>query len=118
MPLTTLPMSQRPWSIAVQDAYQILHQNFGTAESYLESGSLEAHRLRNYGTSIIENAYPLLLLLSETADSESLPIEWVETIAREFTDLLALIEEQWLSANNEYVFPCSRSRRLNSTEVY
>ena len=52
---------------------------------------------------IIMDAYPLLVLLDESAKSESLPHGWIEDIATEFTVLLALIDDAWVSAKNEYV---------------
>ena len=103
MPLSPLPHSQTPWSIAVGAAYQKLYQIYHTGSSYVNSGNVEAHRLQQYGQSIIADAYPILLLLTETADSESLPLEWVENIATEFTRLLTLVDERWMSAKDEYV---------------
>jgi len=103
MSISPLPHSHRPWSIAVQTAYQKLHQIYQTGSSYIDSGSVEAHRLQQYGQAIIADAYPLLLLLTETADSEFLPLEWIENVATEFTALLALIDEAWMSAKDEYV---------------
>jgi hypothetical protein len=64
---------------------------------------VEAHHLQQYGQSIIADAYSILLLLTETAESESLPLEWVENIATEFTTLLTLVDERWMSAKDEYV---------------
>jgi hypothetical protein len=103
MPLSSLPHSQRSWSNAVRTAYQKLHQIYQTGSSYIESGSVEAHRLQHYGQAIVEDAFPLLLLLSETADAESIPLEWIENVATEFTALLALVDEAWMSAKDEYV---------------
>jgi len=103
MPLSPLPQSQRPWSIAVQNAYQKLYQIYHTGSSYVDLGSVEAHRLQQYGNTIIVDAYPLLLLLTESAESESLPLEWIEQVATEFTMLLELIDEHWASAKHEYV---------------
>ena len=103
MSFSPLPHSQRPWSIAVRTAYQKLHQIYHTGSSYVNSGSVEAHRLQQYGQAIIDDAYPLLLLLTDTAESESLPLEWIENIATEFTALLALLDDRWASAKEEYV---------------
>lgn len=64
---------------------------------------METHRLQQYEKTIISDAYPLLLLLTESAVSESLPLRWIENIATEFTTLLALIDEAWVSAKDEYV---------------
>ena len=103
MPLPSLPYSQRPWSIAVRTAYQKLYQIYHTGSSYVDSGSVEAHRLRQYGQAIINDAYPLLILLTDTAESESLPLEWIENVATEFTALLALLDDRWASAEEEYI---------------
>lgn len=103
MPFPPLPHSQTPWSIAVRAAYQKLYQIYHTGSSYVDSGNVEAHRLQQYGRSIIAEAGPILLLLTETAESESLPLEWVENIATEFTTLLSLVDERWMSAKHEYV---------------
>ena len=64
---------------------------------------METYRLQQYGKAIISDAYPLLLLLMDSAASESLPMEWIENIANEFTALLALIDEAWLTLKDEYV---------------
>ena len=103
MPLSPLPHSQTPWSIAVRAAYQKIYQIYHTGSSYVDSGNVEAHRLQQYGQSIIVDAYPILLLLTQTAESESLPLEWVETITTEFTTLLTLVDERWMSAKDKYV---------------
>jgi hypothetical protein len=103
MLLSPLPPSQRPWSISVLNAYQQLYQIYQTGSSYVELGSMETHRLQQYGETIISNAYPVLLLLTDSAASESLPMEWIENVAAEFTALLALIDEAWVSAKEEYV---------------
>ena len=103
MSIPPLPHSQRPWSVAVNAAYQKLYQIYHTGISYVNSGSVEAHRLHQYGQMIIVDAFPLLLLLTETAESESLPLEWIDNVANEFTALLDLIDGRWMSAKEEYV---------------
>jgi hypothetical protein len=103
MSIPPLPQSQRPWSVAAKAAYQKLYQVYHTGISYVNSGSVEAHRLQQYGQMIIVDAFPLLLLLTETAESESIPLEWIDNVATEFTALLALIDGRWMSANEEYV---------------
>lgn len=103
MPLSPLPQSQRPWSISVQNAYQKLFQIYQTGSSYINIGSIEIHRLQQYGDMIIFDAFPLVLLLVESAEAESIPLEWIEQIATEFTALLELIDEQWMSAKDECV---------------
>ena len=75
MPLSPLPQSQKPWSIAVWNAYPTLYQIYHTGSSYIETGNIEAHCLQQYGNTIIMEAYPVVLLLNESAESESLPLE-------------------------------------------
>ena len=87
----------------VQAAYQKLYQIYHTGSSYIDSGNVEAHHLQQYGQSIVVDANPILLLLTETVESESLPLEWVENIATEFTTLLTLVDERWMLAKHEYV---------------
>ena len=103
MPLSPLPDSLRPWSVAILNAYRKLNHIYQTASSYMESGNVEAHRLQQYGRAIIVDAYPLLVLLEESANSESLPLRWIEDVATEFTALLALVDDAWISAKAEYV---------------
>ena len=90
MPLSPLPPSERPWSISVHAAYQKLYHIYHTGSSYIDVGNIEAHRLQQYGNAIIADAYPLLLLLNESAESESLPPEWIEQLATEFTEVLSV----------------------------
>ena len=103
MSISSLPHANRPWSTAVYTAHQKLHQSYCTGSAYIESGSVEPHHLQQYGQAIISDAYPLLLLLSETAESEGLPMQWIEYVTTDFTALLALINDTWMSAKNEHV---------------
>ena len=48
-------------------------------------GSIEGHRLQQYGNAIIVDAYSLLLLLTDSAEYESMPLEWIEEVATDFT---------------------------------
>ena len=56
-----------------------------------------------YGQSTTVDAHPILLLLTKLAQSESLPLDWVENVATEFTTPLTLIDERWMSAKDEYI---------------
>ena len=113
MPILPLPQSQRSWSIAIRTAYQRLYQIYQTGYSYVSSESVESHRLQQYGQAIITDAYPLLLLLSDTPESEQLPSQWIEEVSTEFTTLLALIDEQWMSAKHEDRYIKSPTARNN-----
>jgi hypothetical protein len=105
MPLSPLPPPpEHSWSTAVQNAYQRLYQIYHTASSYIASEGLEAHRLQQYGQAIITDAYPLLLLMEESATSESLPQEWIDRVATEFTVLITLVDEKWAAAAEECVY--------------
>ena len=103
MPLSPLPQSERPWSNAVHTAYQKLYQIYHTGSSYIDVGNVEAHWLQQYGNAIIADAYPVLLLLTELAESESIPLEWIKQLATKFTALLELIDEQWMLVKDEYI---------------
>ena len=113
MPLSPLPPSERPWSIAVHTAYQKLYHIYHTGSSYIDVGNIEAHWLQQYGNAIIADAYPLLLLLTESAESESLPPEWIEQLTTEFTTLLELIDEEWMLVKDEYVSSIMAKINLN-----
>jgi hypothetical protein len=76
-------------------------------------GNIEAHRLQQYGNAIITDAYPVLLLLTESAESEAIPLEWIEQLATEFTTLLELIEDQWMSVKDECVSSITAKINLN-----
>ncbi len=95
--------SERPWSIAVHTTYQKLHQIYHTGSSYINSGSVEGHCLQQYGEMIIVDVYLLLLLLSETAELEGLPLEWINNVSTDFTALLTLIDKTWMQTKDEYV---------------
>lgn len=91
------------WSRAVLDAYSNLNSIYQTALAYVHSDGLEAHRLRQYGTAIITDAYPLLILMEDCSDSEGLPSLWVHNAANQFTELLALVDDKWVVAEGECV---------------
>jgi len=118
MPLSSLPQSQQPWSIAVQNAYQTLYQIYHTGSSYVETGNVEAHHLQQYGNKIIMEAYPVVILLTESAESESLPLEWIERVSTEFTTLLEVIQEYWTSAKDEYVTGSMAGGSVNLNQIF
>jgi len=118
MPLSSLPQSQKPWSIAVQNAYQTLYQIYHTGSSYVETGNVEAHRLQQYGNKIIMEAYPVVILLTESAESESLPLEWIKRVSTEFTTLLEVIQEYWTSAKDEYVTSSMAGGSVNLNQIF
>ena len=101
MPLLPLPPTQRPWSISVNDAYHRLSHIFETTSSYLDSHNFERHRLQQYGDAIISDAYPILLLMADSAQSEFLPEIWIESAADQFTELLRHVNDHWKSLDTE-----------------
>ena len=117
MPLSLLPQSQKPWSIAVRNAYHTLYQIFHMGSSYIETGNIEAHCLQQYGNTIIMEAYSVVLLLTESAESKPLPLEWFEHTTTEFTTLLAVIQEHWTSAKNECVMGIARGS-INMNQIF
>lgn len=102
MPLPSLPPAPQPWPVSVQNANRQLQQIYQTAASYIESESLEAHRLQQYGNAIMSDAYSLLLLMEASSEAGSPLREWVESAANEFTELLALVNDRWAFAQDEY----------------
>lgn len=101
MPLSPLPVTQHPWPVSVQNAYRQLYQIFLTADSYVGSESLEAHRLQQYGNAIANDGYPLLLLMEASAGPDSPLQAWIDIAANEFTQLLTLVDEMWTSVQNQ-----------------
>jgi len=118
MPLSPLPQSQKCWSIAIQNAYQTLYQIYHTGSSYIETGNVETHCLQQYGNKIIMEAYPVVLLLTESAESESLPFEWIKQVSTEFTALLEVIQEYWTSAKDEYVTSGIATGSINLNQIF
>lgn len=103
MSLSPLPAHSGTWSRAIHDAYSNLNAIYSTALAYIHSDGLEAHWLQQYGTAIITDAYPLLILLEDCAESEGLPPAWAHTAANQFTELLALVDEKWVMAKGECI---------------
>lgn len=105
MSLIPLPArrSTEPWSASVRTAYSKLNSIYQTATAYISSDGLEAHCLQQYGRAIITDAYPLLLLMEESAEHEGIPYSWVEAVANQFAETLLLVDERWRIAEGEYV---------------
>lgn len=87
--------------MSVQNAYQQLYQIYQTADSYVGSQGLEVHCLQQYGNAIVSEGYPLLLLMETSAGADSPLRAWVEAAANEFTELLTLVDEMWISAQDQ-----------------
>ena len=101
MSLPALPDASVPWPVSVRNACHRLSQIYQTAASYVNSESLEAHRLQQYGNAIITDAYDILLLM-ETSISGNSPLqEWIEAVADQFTELLTLVNELWTTAQDQ-----------------
>lgn len=103
MSLQTLPDTLVPRPLSVQNAYRQLHQIYQTTYSYVNSESLEAHHLQQYGNTIISDAYDILLLMEGSTRGDMQLQEWVEATAGQFTELLTLVNELWEAAQDQYV---------------
>lgn len=101
MSLRALPDVSVPWPVSVQNAYHQLYQIYQTASSYVNTESLESHRLQQYGNAIITDAYNILLLMETSTRGNSPLREWIEVAAGQFTELLTLVNELWTSAQGQ-----------------
>jgi hypothetical protein len=101
MSLSPLPATFQPWPVSVQNAYRQLYQIYQTAHSYVGSQSLEAHRLQQYEAAIVGEGYPLLLLMETSTRPDSPLRAWIEVAANEFAELLTLVDEMWMSAQDQ-----------------
>lgn len=98
MRLLPLPQTPVQFSPAVHTAYNQLVHVFHTASGYIEAGSLEVHRLRQYQRDIMETAHSTLTLLQETSEQEHVSLQWIDKIADQFASLLTLVNEKYVSA--------------------
>ena len=81
---------------------------YSTASTYIESGSMEPHRLGQYATAVVGDAFPLLLLLDGSAEAESLNLlSWLESVSNLYVELLVLLDENLERTRGEYVEPFS-----------
>ena len=103
--LPPLPATETPWSPNIRNAFLQLNSIYSTASAYLESGSVEPHRLDHYATAIVGDAFPLLLLLDECA--EGLNLSWLENVSNLYVELLVLLDENLERTKGEYVVPLS-----------
>jgi len=60
----------------------------------------------------------VVILLTESAESESLPLEWIEQVSTEFTTLLEVIQEYWASAKDEYVTSSMAGGSVNLNQIF
>jgi hypothetical protein len=105
--LPLLPATETPWSPNISNAFLQLNSIYSTASTYLESGSVEPHRLDQYATAVVGDAFPLLLLLDESAEEESLNLSWLENVSNLYVELLVLLDENLERTKGEYVIPFS-----------
>jgi len=93
MALLPLPLSESPWSPNIRNAFRELSSNYATIHGYVNTSSVESHRLAQYCEIIMTSTFPLLLLLEETSVTKNLPLFWLEDTANKFVELLALLDE-------------------------
>jgi len=101
--LLLLPATETPWSPNIRIAFLQLNSIYSTASTYLESGSVEPHRLDQYATAVVSDAFPLLLLLDESAEEEGLNLGWLEKVSNLYVELLVLLDENLECTRGEYV---------------
>jgi len=105
--LPPLPATETPWSPNIRNAFLQLNSIYSTASAYLESGSVEPHRLDHYATAVVGDAFPLLLLLDECAEEEGLNLSWLENVSNLYVELLVLLDKNLERTKGEYVVPLS-----------
>jgi len=101
MSLSPLPDSASPWSPNIRNAYRELSTHYSNIYGYVQTESVEPHRLEQYCTTIMTTVFPLLLLLETTADDENLPLFWLEDTANKFVELLALLDDHLKAATGQ-----------------
>lgn len=72
-----------------------------TAYSYLEAESFHQHRLQGYMNAIVTDAFPIILLLEESAVQERIPLLWLTDVANKFTDLCGQLSESFQTDASE-----------------
>jgi len=101
--LPLLPATETPWLPNIRNAFFKLNSIYSTASTYLESGSVELHRLDQYATAVVSDAFPLLLLLDESAEEEGLDLSWLENVSNLYVELLVLLDENLKRTRGQYV---------------
>ena len=101
--LPPLPTIETPWSPNIRNAFLLLNTIYSTASTYLETGSIEPHRLDKYAAAVVSYAFPLLLLLDESAEEENLSLDWLEKVSNSYVEILVLLDENLECARGEYV---------------
>lgn len=101
MSLSSLPESISPWSPNIRNAYRELSSNYTTIFGYLETGSVELHRLKQYCAILMTTVFPLLLLLEKSAEEENLPLSWLEDTANKFVELMTRLDDQLKIASGQ-----------------
>lgn len=99
--LPPLPEIETPWSSNIRNAFLHLNTIYSTSSAYLETGSVEPHRLDKYAAAVVSNAFLLLLLLDESAEEENLNLHWFETVSNLYVENLVLLDENLEHARGE-----------------
>ena len=87
--LPPLPEIETPWSPNIRNAFLHLNTIYSTASAYLETGSVEPHRLDKYAAAVVSDAFPLLLL------------HWFEMVSNLYVEILVLLDENLEHARGE-----------------
>ena len=99
--LPPLPARETPWSPNIRNAFLCLNTIYSTASAYLETGSIEPHRLDIYAAAVTSDAFPLLLLLDESAEDENMSLPWLEKVSNLYVEILVLLDENLERARGE-----------------
>lgn len=92
------PLPSAIWSSSVRKAFNKLNNIYSTAAAYIESGSVESHRLEQYAVSVAGEGFKLLLLLEEHAEAEGIPANWLQRAANAYVELFVLLDENMRAA--------------------
>jgi len=93
MSLPFLPPTTVPWSPNICNAFRDLNERFSTCHAYLESGSLDNHRLERHASAFMTEVFLLILLLEEYSAEENLPLSWLEDISNRCLEVFQLLDD-------------------------
>lgn len=95
MPLLALPehFTGAPWAPNVQSAYEVISQVTNRAEQLLCQSALDPLRLKHHLEAVLHEALPLLVALSDSADIEDIPNDWLVRCAKEVAGIVDGLRE-------------------------
>lgn len=102
-PIIELPSRSEPYSSSVYNAVDILHDILRHSHTLLQKGQYDVHRVEYYLDSIIQDAVPIVIDLTETEEENGLPKDWTNSVMKMFTDLIHSLMEAHKTALGVYV---------------